>query len=114
MGCHPVGELELVGMRKIKCYCLRPDRETGYISYISDSLKNLQTFVGGYIEVWGPFNNWKVICNEEGRLRGMEYCCTVMGEEFFGPVLIVGVNGEEFDDIPFPDVHILRGLLGVK
>ena len=51
MGCHPVGELELVGMRKIKCYCLRPDRETGYISYISDSLKNLQTFVGGYIEV---------------------------------------------------------------
>lgn len=101
-------------MRKLKMYALRPDRDTGYTTYISDSLENLQSFVGGYIETWSPFSNWTVICNEEGLLKGMEYCCTIMGQDFYGPVLICGVNGDEFDDLPFPDIHILRGLLGVK
>lgn len=45
-------------MRKLKMYALRPDRETGYTTYISDSLENLQSFVGGYIETWSPFSNW--------------------------------------------------------
>lgn len=101
-------------MNKIRVYALRTDRDTGYVTNVSNSLENLQRFVGGYIETWSPFSNWTVICNEEGRLNGLPYNCTIMGQDFYGDILIAGVDGDEFADIPFPDVNILRGLLEVK
>ena len=114
LGGHPVSKLELVVMKKITVYALRPDRATGYKTAVSNSLENLQRFVGGYIETVTLFNNLVIICNEEGRLKNLDYCCTILGHDFYGPVLIAGVKGDEFDDLPFPDIRVLRQLLGVK
>lgn len=74
---------------------------------VSNSLENLQKWVGGYIEtvtagLWVDkhLKNFCVICNEEGRLKGLKPNCIVLGQSFVGTILICGVDGEEFADLP--------------
>ena len=86
-------------MRKLSVIVKRPGSKP-YHTYISDSLENLQNFVGGYIETLTFFEDMAVICNEEGRLRDLPYNCEVLGVEFVGDIIFVGINGDEFDDIP--------------
>ena len=84
---------------KIKAYCKRPGqppRSGG----VSNSLENLQNYVGGMIEVVTIAKDCCIICNEEGRILGMEHNCTVCGVDFVGDILFVGVAGEEFADMP--------------
>lgn len=67
---------------------------------VSNDLRALQDVVGGYIETVTLFSDVTFICNEEGRLLGMAPNFKFYGVDFVGPVLIVGVKGEEFCDIP--------------
>ena len=41
-----------------------------------------------------------VICDEEGRLKGKEHCCKIAGVDFVGTVVLCGVSGDEFADLP--------------
>lgn len=41
-----------------------------------------------------------IICNEEGRILGLPDNGRVCGVDVVGTVIIVGVNGEEFCDVP--------------
>lgn len=100
-------------MRKLKMYVIRPDSEKGYMTYISDSLENLQKYVDGYIEVVTIAEDLVIICNEEGRIRNLDYCCEICGIMFYGTILICGKDGEEFSDIPM-DIKEVRKYLGVK
>lgn len=63
---------------------------------IENTLEALQEAVGGYIEAVTFAEDAALICNEEGRLLGLQHNCTVLGIPFVGPVLAVGVTGEEF------------------
>ncbi len=74
---------------------------------IENTLKALQEAVGGYIETvpirFISPDKAVMIVNEEGRLRKMEinrtaslYADTLI----VGNALVVGVNGEEFTDVP--------------
>lgn len=100
-------------MEKIKVYMQRPDSPKGYMTWISNTLENLQRNVGGHIEtVTIPLQRVGengenigtamivIICNEEGRLLKLPYCCTLLGMDFVGTIIIAGVDGEEFADIP--------------
>lgn len=90
---------------KVRVIIKRPDEEFGHVTNISPSLKNLQNTVGGYIECvtlglydWG---NIHIICNEEGRLDGLEYNCEVCGIDFVGTIIVAAANGEgELIDLP--------------
>ena len=74
--------------------------EKPYEKEIRNTLEELQKWVDGYIEVVYPFDDQVcIICNEEGRLRGLPYNITFLGERFVGPVLVVGVSGEDFCDL---------------
>lgn len=84
---------------KIKCYVKRPDSKL-YSTLISNDLKNLQRFVDGYIEAVPVSANIVMICNEEGKLRGMEPNFGWLGDVIVGPVIFCGVDGEEFADMP--------------
>lgn len=70
---------------------------------VENTLEALQREVEGYIEVVSISTDAAVICNEEGRLRGLPYNCRFLGINFVGTVLIVGANGEEFCDVPEAD-----------
>lgn len=70
---------------------------------IDNTLKALQTEVGGYIETVTIASDAVVICNEEGVPLGMPYNCRFFGVDFVGPILVVGRNKDEFCDAPGTD-----------
>ena len=67
---------------------------------ISDSLENLQKTVGGYIETVTIAEDLVIICNEYGWINDMPYNCTVCGCALFGTIILCGVDGDEFADLP--------------
>jgi hypothetical protein len=104
--------------KKIKCIVKRPDEQFGHVTWISDSLENLQKTVGGYIETVTLDNGVVLICNEEARLRDMPYNFTLrrmrgvvtVQNAIFGTVIACGVDGDEFADIPI-DFNEWKSLL---
>ena len=86
-------------MNKIKVLIKRPGEPPRSV-WISDTLENLQRTVGGYIEIVTLQRGLVVICDEEGRLKGKPYNCTVRGVSFVGDIVIAGQEGEELADYP--------------
>lgn len=66
---------------------------------LENRLEALQEAVGGHIETLGFTTDTCLICNAEGRLLGLapNY---FLGSFFAGTVLLVGVDGDEFCDLP--------------
>lgn len=67
---------------------------------VENTLKALQAEVGGYIETVTIASDAVIICNEEGRILGLPDNGRMCGVDVVGTALIVGVNGEEFCDVP--------------
>lgn len=87
-------------MMKIKAIIKRPDEEFGHMTNISERLENLQNTVGGYIECVSPDPRIVIICNEEGKLIGLEPNMKIQGDILCGTIIVVGVSGEDFADVP--------------
>ena len=109
--------------KKIKCIVKRPDEQFGHMTWVSDSLENLQKTVGGYIETVSIDDHKLVlIVNEEGKLRNMPYnfsaLCSAHAynayvewrEVLYGTVIACGVEGDVFADIPI-DFNEWKSLL---
>ena len=79
---------------------------------VRNRLGDLQHEVGGYIETVTMWPDATVICDEEGRLKCKSFNCEISGVGFVGTILIVGVAGEEFDDVPDVFVNELNGVDG--
>ena len=71
---------------------------------IEDKLEELQRAVDGYIEVLTLVPGVAaMVVNEEGILYGLPInlaASAVANQTIVGPALVVGVDGEEFCDIP--------------
>lgn len=71
---------------------------------VENTLEAMQKQVGGYIETVTLIPGKAVmIVNEEGLLLGFGFnpvATRVAGTKIVGPALIVGVDGEEFTNIP--------------
>lgn len=76
---------------------------------IENTLKALQEEVGGYIETVTLAADCTVICDEEGRLKNKPHNCEICGVKFVGAILVVGVDGEEFCDVPV-EVRVFFGI----
>ena len=92
-------------MRKIKVIVKRPDERYGHVCNISDSLKNLQNTVGGYIEAVEISRSVDerpilLICNEEGKLRNLPTNMYIGDEEIVGTIIICSAIGEDFAGLP--------------
>lgn len=87
-------------MQRIKVVVKRPDEPYGHCTNISNSLKNLQNTVGGYIEVVQLTPKIIAICNEDGKNLGLEKNFKIPGDVLVGTVIICGSDGEEFADLP--------------
>lgn len=86
-------------MRKIKAIIKRPDEEYGHMTYISDSLENLQRIVGGYIEMLAIDEENVLIVNEEGKLMNLEKNFKIPGDVIVGEVIITGYKDGELTDV---------------
>jgi hypothetical protein len=66
-----------------------------YKTEIENALTPMQRLVGGYLEMFCPFeDNAVIVCNEEGKIKGLPFNRTVHGEPMVGNLVIIGDDGE--------------------
>ena len=91
-------------MSKISVLIKEPGGKPRHVN-IENTLKNLQRTVGGYIETVSLTSSFGkhlvIICNEEGKLLGLEPNVMLFGELFVGTIIIAGVKDDEFCDLPY-------------
>ena len=98
--------------RRVAALAKDPDENRFYLDFPLNELEAFQILVGGHIECvtihkemlpaeLEATGDLIIVCNEEGRLQDLDFNCTLFGYQFVGPVVLVGQNGDEFDDFPF-------------
>lgn len=80
-------------------------KHPGEVPEVIDLENNVGAIRGeldGYIEAVTIAEDLAILCDEEGRLKGKAPNTTLdgLGIDFVGTILIVGVDGEEFCDVP--------------
>ena len=77
-----------------------------FVKEIDPGLESLQHEVGGWIEATYPFEeDVALICNEEGKINGMELNRALRDDDgeiydaIAGPFLIVGLGDEDFTSL---------------
>ena len=77
--------------------------KSAVVMRIQNTLEAKQAFVGGYIQAVYPFDDpVAIVCNEEGKINGMEPCRALFDEggEIYdivvGPFLICGLDDDGF------------------
>lgn len=98
--------------RKIKVIIKRPGGKP-YSTYISNTPKNLQNTVGGRIEAATIASDCVLIFNEYGAINGMPFNCDMFNMKFYGTIIVAGVNGDGFCDIPL-DFNAAKRILPPK
>ena len=92
-----------MGERKkmIWAIIIEPDKAPRMETIYSE-LHTLQRLVDGYIEVCPLAEDMVMIINEEGKLRGLpkNFWMEVIGDYIVGTAVFVGVDGDDFDDVP--------------
>ena len=88
---------------KLRVVMVEPGKPA-YETEIDNTLEAEQKAVGGYIEVV-PLDNGKLlICNEEGKLSGMQGNRRIGKDIIVGPFFIVGSDGDEFRSLTDEEV----------
>ena len=67
---------------------------------MENALASMQELVGGYIEAVYLRGGMVIICNEEGKLRGLEPNFPLGLDVICGPAVFLGLKGGEFADLP--------------
>ena len=81
-------------MSKIRILVVEPSKEPKQIK-VENTLENLQKIVGGLIEYVELDCNTDIVCNEEGKLLGLELNRKLENDIVAGTFFIVGQhNGE--------------------
>ena len=83
----------------IKVLAKHPGHPAHFVS-IPNTLEAMQSLVGGYIETVTLAPDLVLICNEEGFLRHLPDNCQLCGMRLVGSILLAGIDGEEFTDVP--------------
>ena len=79
----------------LKIVYVEPNRPP-YISEVGNDLKSLQRAVDGHMETVYMGDSTILICNEEGKVKGMDCNRRVGDDVIAGPFFIVGEDGEDF------------------
>ena len=88
-----------------------PGEEPRIEPLFENTLEAFQEAVGGWIETVTLCTDLVLIVNEEGRIRGLPYNTTICGCQLYGPVLAVGVKGDEFASLKAAHVRTVLDLL---
>jgi hypothetical protein len=95
-------DLEQEKEKNIQVVLCEPGKKAR-VTTIQNDLASLQKMVGGYIEAVYPFEDpVGIICNEEGKINGMELNRALRDDQgniydiLTGPFLVVGLGEEDF------------------
>jgi len=81
----------------------------GTVEIIDASLDSLQKIVGGYIEAV-YIDDFALVVNEEGVLKGLPYNAHVSGYDLVGTIIVMRAGDEDFEAITPEDVPIIRAM----
>lgn len=98
---------------EIKVLYKRPGKNIQEVK-IPNELHWLQGGVEGPIEAVHLRPDLVMLVNEEGKLRGMQHNFYMAFDNIVGPVLFVGVDGEDFTDCPLSKWDILEWMMGMN
>ncbi len=79
---------------------------------VSNTLETMQQLVGGYIETVTICSDFAIVCNEEGRLRGLPENVDVCGYSFVGTIVFVGVRRGRFVSLDAAGIALAAKLCG--
>ena len=103
--------------KKIKAIIKRPDEKVGHMTWISNTLENLQKTVGGRLEVVTMKRKDPcvvMIVHEEGKIKKLDpnfwMGSESLGDMIVGTAIICGAEGCEFTDVPI-DISVWKHLL---
>ena len=79
----------------------RPNEPAEVID-VENTVEGLCAELGGHMEAVTVAEDLAILCDEEGRLKGKEPNVAMprLGVDFVGTILIVGIAGEDFCDVP--------------
>lgn len=90
----------------MKAILRKPGEDTKVIQIASNAgIEEFQKLIGGYVEYIPIGNNAACLVDEEGTLKGLDYCCTVhhaggYALRLVGPVMFVGTTANGFGNVP--------------
>lgn len=87
---------------EVRALEIRPGGNIAVID-IANDLHALQQAVGGFIETITLKDGGVMIVDEEGLLKQYsrnDLASIISGHHIYGTALIVGADGDEFDDVP--------------
>lgn len=74
---------------------------------VGEQLKSLQKLVGGHITTVTIAEDCCLVCDDEGLLKDKPVNEN-LGGRLVGDVLVVGVNGDDFTDVPEPMIEMMK------
>lgn len=90
---------------KIRVLVIEPEKQP-YVKEIDPTLSSYQAEVGGYIQAIYPFDDpVAIICNEEGKLNGLDLNRALRDEDgviydiVAGTFLVVGLSEDDFTSL---------------
>ena len=91
-----------------------PGKEPRVEPLFDNTLDAFKEAVGGWIECVTIADDLVIICNEEGKLRGLPFNVEVLGCLLVGTIVVAGVKGDEFASLKSRHVPFVMRLLTGK
>ena len=89
---------------KIKVLLIKPD-EHPVVTEIGNTLGSLQKCVGGFIQMVMLSETAAIICNEEGKLNGLDANRRYFNDVIVGDFIIVGIDDEDTVSLSDEDIE---------
>jgi hypothetical protein len=94
----------------MRAVLVKPERAPEVVE-IENSLEALQAAVGGYIETVSMPCGLVLVCNEEGKIRGLPFNRYFGNDYIAGNFVVVGTDGEgEFESLSEEQVLVVKEL----
>lgn len=76
-----------------------------YITEVEDNLNTYKSIVEGYIEIVPIEKDILMVCNEEGKLIGLDFNFVLGNDPIVGTVFFIGRNNEDFRSLTDEEIN---------
>lgn len=97
------GTEEGMGTEGVIHVIIKPTGSEAYFADIENSEDVFGALIGGHTEKTLFAADIVAVCSEDACMNGEKYNVSICGKQFFGTVLVCGICGDAFADLPIED-----------